>query len=243
MNSNELQIIGAIRLVRKKGCKKLIVRVKQDGQVYVTVPWLYPKGQIERFILQNAEWIRTQQNKSAAKRKYITESRTHFTHFHSLEIAKAADESLRIFVKDGVMKAIVPHSLPIERQQIQDALRKSIELVLKKEAQTYLPQRTMLLAKEYGFQVSEIKFSSAKTRWGCCNSQKRIIFSYFLMTLPFHLIDYVILHELCHTIYMNHSKEFYALLDRCCGGKSKQYRAEMKQCAIDIFPKFAEGEE
>ena len=58
------------------------------------------------------------------------------------------------------------------------------------------------------------------------------------MTLPFDLIDYVILHELCHTKYMNHSKDFYALLDACCGGNNEQFRKEMKKHPMDVFPKF-----
>lgn len=230
--------IGVVHFIKKKGCRKVIVKVKQNNEVYVTMPWLYAQKLAESFVLSNTEWIINQQHKRKANTKTITESQKNITHFHDIEIAHGIDNSLRISVRNGIIKVIVPNNIAIDDQRIQDEMTETLQTVLRKEAKLYLPQRVAFLAKQYGFSYATIAVSSAKTRWGCCNSRGRIIFSLYLMTLPFNLIDYVILHELCHTKYMNHSKDFYALLDVCCGGNNERLRKEMKTKTMDVFPKF-----
>ncbi|MCQ2959216.1 MAG: M48 family metallopeptidase [Bacteroidales bacterium] len=230
--------IGIVHFNKKKGCRKVIVKVLQNGETYVSVPWLYPIKLAEIFVLKNTEWINNQQNKRKNSQKLITQSQEKFTHFHDLEIVTGIDNSFRISTRNGVIKAIIPQTINVEDPRIQDELIKTVEIVLRKEAKIFIPERVKLLSQEHGFSYSSIKISSAKTRWGCCNSQKRIVFSLYLMTLPFHLIDYVILHELCHTVFMNHSKDFYALLDKCCGGKHSTYKNEIKKFPMDVFPKF-----
>lgn len=230
--------IGVVHFNKKKGCRKLIVKVKSNNEVYVTMPWLYAQKLAEAFVLSNIEWITKQQQKRKDEAQKITESQKNITHFHDIEIVSGIDNSLRISVRNGLIKVIVPQNITVDDQRIQDEIIETLKAVLRKEAKSYLPQRVAYLAKQYNFSYSTIAISSAKTRWGCCNTRKRLIFSLYLMTLPFHLIDYVILHELCHTIYMNHSKEFYALLDSCCGGNNAKFRAEMKKCQMSVFPKF-----
>lgn len=231
--------IGVVHFNKKKGCRKVIVKVKADNEVYVTMPWLYAQKNVEEFVLANVEWIKNQQHKRTSARKIITQGQKHITHFHDLEIVHSIDNSLRVSVRNGVIKMLVPSTIEIEDSRIQEAITQVLEQVLRNEANSFIPKRLQELAKQYGFSYSSVKITSAKTRWGCCNTQKRIIFSLYLMTLPYQLIDYVILHELCHTKYMNHSKEFYALLDSCCGGNNSRYRKEMKQCTMDVFPKFS----
>ncbi len=237
MSDKIFPAIGVVHFNKKKGCRRPIVKVKNDGEVYVSLPWLYPQKLAESLVLLSTEAIINQQHKRKEQTKIISQSQERFTHFHNLEIVKGLDNSLRISVKDGTIKAIVPQTISIENPRIQEELTSTIETVLRKEAQFYIPDRIKLLALQHNFSYTNVKISSAKTRWGCCNTQKRIIFSLYIMTLPFYLIDYIILHELCHTVHMNHSKDFYDLLNQCCGGNHKKYQAEIKRCSMDVFPK------
>ena len=66
--------------------------------------------------------------------------------------------------------------------------------------------------KNYINSYNSLKIDTAKSRWGCCSSRKDIKLSYYLLLLPERLIDYVIVHELCHTREMNHGPRFKALL-------------------------------
>ena len=96
-----------------------------------------------------------------------------------------------------------------------DARAQQIKLqLLQKRAKAYLPYRLAFLAQKHGFEYSLGKLGLRKTRWGSCTSNKVISLNIALMTLsdgdrPSELIDYVIIHELCHTRHMNHSRNFW----------------------------------
>jgi predicted metal-dependent hydrolase len=103
---------------------------------------------------------------------------------------------------------------------------------LKLKALEYLPGRLQTLASLHGFTYTSIKISRSKSRWGACSTRKNINLSLFLMQLPAYLIDYVILHELCHTKEMNHGPQFWALMDSVCNGRAKLLRKELKSFNI-----------
>jgi predicted metal-dependent hydrolase len=104
--------------------------------------------------------------------------------------------------------------------------------VLRAQAKEYLPKELERLSKLHGFYYSEVKIRKSKTRWGSCSSKRTINLSFYLMLLPPHLIEYVLLHELCHTIEMNHSLAFWKLLDKHTGGKAKVLKQEIKKYHI-----------
>ncbi len=102
------------------------------------------------------------------------------------------------------------------------------EADLRKRAKQYLPLRLSSLAEIHHFHYSGVSIRKSKTRWGSCSSKKTINLSFYLMLLPEHLADYVLLHELCHTIHMNHGPEFWKLLDSVTGGRAKLLRKELR---------------
>jgi predicted metal-dependent hydrolase len=117
---------------------------------------------------------------------------------------------------------------------MQQFFRNGIDFFLRKEAKRLLPERLNQLAQIHGFNYKDLKIQSSKTRWGSCSSKKSINLSYFLLLMPPHLIEYVMLHELCHTVEMNHGVRFWALMDKVTDNKAKKLRAEVKKyrCAL-----------
>ncbi len=85
---------------------------------------------------------------------------------------------------------------------------------LKKEARKYFSEKTRIFADYMGLKYGRITITSATTRFGSCSSQKNISFSYRLMLFPEAAREYVIVHELAHLVYMNHSKKFYSLIEK-----------------------------
>ncbi len=110
-------------------------------------------------------------------------------------------------------------------QQIMSVAEESL---LRRQAHAYLPGRLKQLADTNGFVYTSLKINKSRGRWGSCSSRKSINLSLYLMKLPAHLIDYVLLHELCHTKIMNHSPQFWHLLDQVTDGKAKLLRRELK---------------
>ena len=103
------------------------------------------------------------------------------------------------------------------------------EVALRRKAQSVLPAQLAQLAALHGFKYSCVKIRKSKSRWGSCSTKKTINLSFYLLLLPEHLIEYVLLHELCHTVQMNHSPAFWALVDKCTQNKAKELRKELKK--------------
>ncbi len=127
--------------------------------------------------------------------------------------------------------------LLLEREKDRQATRPTADMVrqLVKQAKKTLPPRLHELAQQHGFQYNKVTVRNMHTRWGSCSEKGNIGLSIYILTLPQHLQDYVMLHELCHTRQMNHSPKFWALLDSHVQGRNKLYRREMRLYNISAF--------
>ena len=84
------------------------------------------------------------------------------------------------------------------------------------------------LAVRHGFRYGAVRIKAAKSRWGSCSARNDINLSLFLVTLPEHLAEYIVLHELCPTVHKNHSERFHSLLDDVTGGEHRRLHRELK---------------
>ena len=112
--------------------------------------------------------------------------------------------------------------------------------VLRCEAKRVLPAMVEQLAKKNGFSYGRVTIRATRSKWGCCTSKNDLSLSLFLMTLPTHLQEFVVLHELCHTVHHNHSAEFHALLNRVTGGREKELNRQLKGIRKSL--RFRKGE-
>ena len=83
---------------------------------------------------------------------------------------------------------------------------------VKKLANEYLPERIKHLSNMINMPYNSVKIKDYKSRWGSCDKNKNISLNYKLVMIDKILLDYVIIHELCHTVYFNHKNEFHKLL-------------------------------
>lgn len=103
---------------------------------------------------------------------------------------------------------------------------------MRRAAKSDLPARLERLSRATGLTCAGVTIRAARTKWGSCSGRNTISLSLFLMALPEHLRDFVLLHELCHTVHHNHSPRFHALLDRLTGGREKELARELRSYAI-----------
>ncbi|MBQ3247053.1 MAG: DUF45 domain-containing protein [Alistipes sp.] len=103
---------------------------------------------------------------------------------------------------------------------------------MRHEAKEWLPGRVAFWAEKFGFRYGRVTIRASRSKWGSCSGENNISLSLFLMTLPPHLRDYVIIHELCHTVHHNHSKSFHSLVDQCLAGEEKNLRSELRRFSI-----------
>ncbi|SEG00536.1 hypothetical protein SAMN04487934_10684 [Eubacterium ruminantium] len=102
---------------------------------------------------------------------------------------------------------------------------------LSDESLKVIPPRVKEIAEKMGVSYGRITIRNQKTRWGSCSSKGNLNFNCQLMLLPEELRDYVIIHELCHRIEMNHSVRFWTEVERYCPQYMK-LRKKLKQIRI-----------
>lgn len=109
-----------------------------------------------------------------------------------------------------------------------DIQRAALEKRYRIAAGEYIPKRIAYYAEHYKFLFKDsclhITIRDQKTRWGSCSSKGRLAFNWRLMLAPPVILDYVIVHELCHLAHMNHSREFW----QCVGTIIPDYKEHRK---------------
>ena len=111
---------------------------------------------------------------------------------------------------------IIKHLADIDRRKSDkspEKISKEDAKRLKKKAAQYLPERCKLYASSLGVDYKRISIRFQKSRWGSCSTKGNLNFNALLMMTPIEVIDYVVIHELCHRREMNHSKNFWALVE------------------------------
>ncbi|MBR2411272.1 MAG: M48 family metallopeptidase [Clostridia bacterium] len=88
------------------------------------------------------------------------------------------------------------------------------EKLLRKKARELLPEKVNYYSDLLGVTPTRLTVTGARTRFGSCSGKNGISFSFYLMRFPEDAIDYVVVHELCHIIHHNHSKEFYKEIEK-----------------------------
>ena len=151
------------------------------------------------------------------------------TEFFKLSLVSGQHERFLSRSELGEMQIICPPGADFADAELQVWLRKVIEEALRRNAKIILPPRLYMLSQKHNLPYQSVKINSSSGRWGSCSARRTINLSYYLVLLPKHLIDYVLLHELSHTREMNHGERFWALLDELTEGKAQALRKELRQ--------------
>ncbi|WP_029903835.1 M48 family metallopeptidase [Prevotella sp. 10(H)] len=219
--------LGEIKLVKNAQARRIIVRRKDD---YLQLT--YPPGTSLTYIEKTIEEMKPRLFKLLEKKKagYIFTPQTDFKTFSfALNITESTSTSnFYMKLKDGILYLSCPFGTNYKDFSVQTTIKKLVEKALRYEAKRLFPQKVEAFARQHGFTYSGVKINQSRTRWGSCSSKKSINLSYHCMLLPEYLVDFVILHELCHTCEMNHGERFWALLDKVSGGKAKQLTKELR---------------
>ena len=211
--------------------KRLVFRTKADA-IYVSIP----PGVTMKEVKEAIEKLRSRLLDSRQKliRPLIDLNYRIDREYSKLSLVSGKREKFLAHSELGEMRIICPPTADFTDSNLQDWLRKVIEEALRRNAKIILPPRLYMLSERYGLPYKSVQINSSRGRWGSCSSHKKINLSYFLVLLPKHLIDYVLLHELCHTCEMNHGDRFWDLLNGFTGGKALELREELKKYKTEI---------
>lgn len=229
MNIEDDQL-GIIKLQANARARRIVVRYR-DGAFLLTHPSFVSEKEIRKTIEMMKPNLLKLKSKSAPK--FIFNEDTLFkTLSFEVVIRQNTQNNIYTNLKDGVLSITYPQHTLVNGEEFQTYIKNTIEKACRLEANRILPSRVMELAKLHGFIVNDIKINKSRSRWGSCSTKQNINLSYFCMMLPQHLVDFIILHELCHTKEMNHGIHFWALLDSVSNNQSKKLTNELKQTKL-----------
>jgi len=229
----DLSIFGTVSFLKSRHASRITVRIKSDS-LRISLPPRSTQAEATLWLFNNCELILRKQEKMQTRqhRLLITEESGLETHTFTVKVQKAERDNVHFRLKNDLLTIEYPAETDIKSDKLQKICWNGIRYFMKKDAQLILPVRLAELAAKHQFQYTNLKIQSGKTRWGSCSGKQNINLSVYLMLLPQHLIDYVILHELCHTREMNHGDKFWKLMDQVTNGKTSQLRKEMKKYHI-----------
>lgn len=222
---------GEIKIRKNKLARSVKLSVGVDGSLRASIPYYSPEFAVRRLVNGNRDEIRKMLATHNAKNSYQDGDLIGKT--HTLFLRHFDGENIKISFEGNQILFQIPENLPFKSPIIQAEIRKIVAKILRKQAKAYLPRRISFLAEKYDFNFEKLRFSHTGTRWGSCSSSGTISLNIALMNLPHHLIDYVIIHELCHTRQMNHSSKFWQEVEKYCPDYKKCVQ-EMKQFSPNI---------
>ena len=196
--------------ITKKKIKNFIIRIYPDLRITVSVPLHASSKDIENFIQNKKEWIETTLNRIKIANQNMKNLKENTIKILGREVEKKIIESdlERIRLTDT---SIYIYSKDIDNTKIEKKLSEWKVEKLKAILDEYLAKYTELLNKNINcYQIK--KLSSA---WGIYHKRENYIsFNFDLIEKNIECIEYVVLHELCHIFYMNHQKDFWALVEK-----------------------------
>lgn len=210
--------IGEIKVRRSANIKYLRIRMAPGRGIWVSVPFGVSRKQTEKFLEENRDWI--VQNR---KNMEVYEQDTGVglkigaeiqTKMHTLKIVETKQLKPSYKIEQNIITLGIPEK--VEFNRIEKIVRQFLLEIYAMESRQYLPQRVKMYADRFGFKYGRLSFRDNVSNWGSCSFENNISLNIKLMKLPDEIIDYVILHELCHTIEKNHSVDFWKLVGKVC---------------------------
>lgn len=209
------------QLIRSARRKTLGLQVKQ-GRVIVRAPYYLTNKQIVHFINEKSTWLQAkidlQKQQPEPKPRAFTQGTLLWIKGEQKTLTIGYQAKAEILNLPDEFRVMLPIGSRFENDQLssikiyQQRVKKQLEKWFKAEATSYLSTRLTELSEQTQLTPKSFKIRQYKARWGSCNNRGELSFNYLLMMAPLWVVDYVIVHELCHLTHLNHSKAFWQLV-------------------------------
>ncbi len=192
------------QIIRSKR-KTLSLQINQDAELIIRAPQRLADKEIQAFIAEKSSWIekKQQQTKSQITEKYRFEDGEMFLYLGNSYPLAISSENNGLSFNGEVFE------LNVDSADASTAFREWY----KKQFKDIALPRIDYFANQHNLTFNNVQLKSQKTLWGSCSSSNNLNFNYLLIMAPMSVIDYVIVHELSHTIHKNHSSDFWGLVE------------------------------
>lgn len=214
--------------------KYVRLRMQPNGQLAVTLPRFASERHARDLIDSSRPAIRSWRAKHSKNNAPHTDGER-IGQSHTLAYIRSEQATTHARLHGLTIEIMLAADAEPTDSAVQDIVQPYILKALQKEARAFLPRRLRYLADMHGFHYEKIRFGTQKGRWGSCSSNGTISLNVGLMALDPELIDYVLIHELCHTKNMNHSAQFWSSVEQCLPDyKARRKRLKTEQPTVSV---------
>ena len=225
------------QLIRSKR-KTIAISFDRDGNLIVKAPVWMTSAEIESFVNAKSEWILATDRRLKRAREKELASRLPLERGDLLpylgekrELTVIREERSRAKVKClmGRMLLYVPYEADYEYK------REQLEKWYRRQAQEIFAEKAEKFADILAVHFETIRIKDQRSRWGSCSGKRNLNFNWRLIMAPEPVCDYVIIHELCHLVHMDHSREFWLLVESICPDY-RQYKNWLRENGKQLYP-------
>jgi hypothetical protein len=213
INDNDLEIQCTIS---RKDCRSLRIAITPDLKVKISAPLRASESFIHDSLQKKIPWIIKSMNRLKNRQvlqtpdKYVSgEKLAYLGKEFTLKVIKGKKEPVILF-GDSLMVKISKTDIRSVKRELDKWYRTRAETIFGR----YLREGYSIVS-QYVINEPFLKIRRMKSRWGSCSRSGKITLNLRLIHLPPVCIEYIVMHELCHLRYLNHSKDFYTFLQKC----------------------------
>jgi len=199
-DNNTYQILRSAR-------RSISIRVTDNGIIQVRAPQLLPMVFIKMFLQSKKDWI------SDAVFKQITTKPKRG--YEEGSILPFFGSTLRLHYYDGASLLRTDGTMLFPKK-FSGKIKEHLQSWYVREAKRIITQRVRLYAEKINVSYKAVSIRDTTSRWGSCSTSGRINFCWRLILADVSIVDYVVIHELCHVRYPNHSHAFWDEVFRYC---------------------------
>lgn len=216
------------KVVYSKRAKYIRIKLSRQGELSITLPAFNKIDHAHQFIHSKIKWVETN------LANVLTQKENELPEILDLKLLEEFwyVEYTEIHDEPNIDLTLIEHTdyileLRGNPNDLNSYLKvtKTLEHWCKKKSQKIFNLLLQELAEMHGFHFHRLSIRAQKTRWGSCTHQKNINLNCKLLFMPKAVVSYVMIHELCHTIEMNHSSRFWELVEDC----DPQYKTHQRE--------------
>lgn len=202
------------KIIRSKR-KTLALSVTRDAMLVVKAPKFTPQMYINSFIKLHENWIHEQIARALVHKKVSSKTYQDGETFLFLGI----ERKLRM---GDYPEVVLKQNTLYFPQVLQFRAQKQLISWYKKQARDIISQQVREFSSRMNTSCASLTFSDTRSQWGSCTVDNKLQFSWRLIMAPILVVNYVVVHELAHTIEKNHSRDFWRIVRSYCPSYNRQ---------------------